>query len=98
MNATPEQERTAMPTRPTVPTPTEPTDDHRDRLTALRDRLTAELDAGPSSAAVAALARQLQSVLSELAAMTERIGPDALEALTAQRAARLASYATEDES
>lgn len=82
-----------MPPAPVYPKPTEPSDDHRARLIALRDRLTAELDAGPSSAAVAALARQLQSVLSELAAMTERVGPDALEALAAQRTARLARNA-----
>jgi hypothetical protein len=61
-----------MPPRARIPVPpTDPNGDHRARLVALRDRLTAELDAGPSAAAVAALARQLQAVLAELAAMPD---------------------------
>ena len=64
--------------------------DHRQRLVALRDRLDLELAANPTSAAVAALARQLQAVLAELAAMPDPDAPaTALELLQARRAARL---------
>ena len=56
---------------PSTPKPTRPTravevDDHRARLLALRDRLTSQIETAPV-AYVAALARQLQSVLGALA-------------------------------
>ena len=64
--------------------------DHRQRLVALRDRIDAELAAHPTSAAVAALARQLQSVLSELASLPDPdAAPTGLELLQRRRAARL---------
>ena len=64
-------------------------DDHRLRLVALRDRLTAELDDRPTAAAVAALARQLQAVLAELSLMPDPDRPaSALELLQARRSAR----------
>jgi len=87
-----------MPTRPRIQAATtnSATDDHRTRLVALRDRLTTELDGTPSAAAVAAIARQLQSVLSELAQMTdpgEPAGP--LAEITARRNARRAAIAAD---
>lgn len=79
-----------MPPRTTPTRPIHADDDHRARLLALRDRLTNELDAGPSSAAVAALARQLQAVLAELASMSDPDRePTALDKLIAARDERL---------
>jgi hypothetical protein len=78
-----------MPPRPTPTRPVHADADHRARLLALRDRLTDELDASPSSAAVAALARQLQAVLAELASMRDPDRPPtALDQLAARHNAR----------
>ena len=79
--------------RKLIPTPTGSSSDHRERLITLRDRLTAELDLGPSAAAVAALARQLQAVLERLASMAAPEGPNSdagpsLEVFRQRRAAR----------
>ena len=81
-----------MPLQPRrVFTPTIVVDlDHRQRLVALRDRLDLELAANPTSAAVAALARQLQAVLAELASLPDPdAAPTGLEMLQRRHAARL---------
>lgn len=79
----------SQPRRVFVPTIV-PDLDHRRRLIDLRDRLDLELAAHPTSAAVAALARQLQSVLAELSSLPDPDAPaTAIEMLQARRAARL---------
>lgn len=60
--------------------------DHLERLTALRDTLTEALETAPP-AYLAATARQLQAVLSELAALQPPDDTDALDELI-ERAGR----------
>lgn len=62
--------------------------DHRQRLVALRDRLGAELKTA-STAYIAGIARQLQSVLNELANL-HAAGPGSdIDRLKAKREARI---------
>jgi hypothetical protein len=75
-------------------TPDDRRTDHRARLLALRDRLTAELDTAPP-AYLASIARQLQAVLRDLAAMPDPDAPDLVAELRARREARRASYRTQ---
>jgi hypothetical protein len=64
--------------------------DHRRRLLNLRDRLTDELEEAPP-AYVAAIARQLQAVLAELATLpAEDRGPSLADEMRARREARRA--------
>ncbi len=66
--------------------------DHRQRLLDVRDKLTAALDEA-APAYLAGIARQLQSVLSELAALDDPDAePDLAERLKQQRLDRLATY------
>jgi len=81
------------PRKPLIPIPPEaPPDvyiDHRNRLIALRDRLTEQLDVSPV-AYTAGIARQLQSVLNELSTMRDpEAKPDRVEELRERRRARL---------
>lgn len=69
-------------------TPVEKLDEHRRRLIALRDKLTAEIEIAQTPY-VASLARQLQSVLEALATLPEP-GSTGLAQLKAQQAARMA--------
>lgn len=65
---------------------------HRERLVALRDDLTARLPTAADSYA-AAIARQLQAVLGELATMVDptSVGESSLERIRAGRDARRAA-------
>ncbi len=81
-----------MPNRSKPAPPKTGDNDHQHRLEQLRDRLVAEL-AGhhgqPSSAAVAALARELRSVLADLAALSPQTsGPSFADELKQRRAQR----------
>ncbi len=70
--------------------PAEAAQDHRDRLAALRDRLTAELDEAPA-AYLAGIARQLQAVLNELASLPDpaRDAESPIEVIRRKREERL---------
>ena len=63
-------------------------DEHRARLLALRDKLTAELASAPSQY-VAGIARQLQAVLGELLLQADSPEPSALDRLAMRRKERL---------
>ena len=78
------------PRRVTPPTITDPAaiDDHRARLTALRDRLTAALEVA-TDRNLAPIARQLQSVLDALAQLPDPKPNDFIAHLQAKRAARM---------
>jgi hypothetical protein len=78
-----------MPARPTNTPPAQPDEGHRQRLEALRDRIEQELGESPSSAAVAALARELRAVLADIANLpADGAGPTPLEVLRGERAHR----------
>lgn len=72
------------------PSPSTDSTDHRQRLTALRDRLTTELETA-SSAYVAGIARQLQSVLNELAQLRVSGPGSEIDNLRAKREDRIAA-------
>jgi hypothetical protein len=74
---------------PPVTTDTAALADHRTRLEALRDRLTAALDSA-TDRNLAPIARQLQHVLDGLAQLPSDGPPDAVALLAAKRSARLA--------
>lgn len=78
------------PRRP-QPAPVLAHDDHRQRLTELRDLLTAAVQAGPPAAYMAPLCRQLQSVLHELATMPAPAPTDAVAALKQRSKDRMAA-------
>ena len=70
--------------------------DHHRRLLELRDKLTVELDTAPP-AYIAGISRQLQNVLTELAAMPDPDAPASpLEALAARGRARRAAAGIAD--
>ena len=85
-----------MPPRPRPKSPTATSSpsvlaDHRARLVALRDKLTADLDDAPV-AYTAAIARQLQAVLNELATMSDPDAPpSSLAELQGRARTRLAA-------
>jgi len=74
----------------TAPTQTPPAalDEHRNRLVALRDKLTDELATAPPQY-VAGIARQLQAVLAELLLQPNNAEPSALDLLIQRRRDRL---------
>lgn len=76
--------------RITPPTITDPAavDEHRARLVALRDHLTAALGTA-SERNLAPIARQLQAVLAELAQLPDPKPNDFIAHLQAKRAARM---------
>ena len=85
-----------MPSRTTIPTPERPDEDYRNRLIELRDLLTQTIKEAPP-AYRAALARQLQAVLAELASLPDPgAEPSLADQLRARRAARIAGYRADD--
>lgn len=67
--------------------------DHRERLEALRDRLTAAAEVA-TDRNLAPIARSLQAVLDALAQLPEASPADPIAALQAKAAARLAGVPT----
>ena len=79
---------TRKPKAPSTQTAPEALEDHRTRLLAIRDRLTAELATAPA-AYVASISRQLQLVLGELLLQPSNEQPSELDRLIMRRRDRL---------